>query len=173
MNNLAPNHKIMPALCLDWDGTIRQSKTGKFIKDQFDIELLPGIEEKIQSYRDNGFLIIGISNQGGVSFGYKTPKDNDNEIATTLALFNNPHIFDAIKMCYHMEGGTVFPYNVRSLLRKPDIGMLAIAEQDAFKAGFIIDWNDSLFVGDRPEDEECAKNANIKFVHVDNFKKYE
>jgi phosphoglycolate phosphatase-like HAD superfamily hydrolase len=47
--------------------------------------------------------------------------------------------------------------------------MLAMMESEAYSAGIIIDWDKSLFVGDRPEDEACAKNAGIKFKHIDNF----
>ena len=32
-----------------------------------------------------------------------------------------------------------------------------------------IDWDKSLFVGDRPEDEQCANNAGIPFRYIDNF----
>ncbi len=167
--NLAPAVKLQPALCLDWDGTIRVSKSGKqFISDDTDISLMPGIEEKIWTYRNTGYLIIGISNQGAVSFGYKRPSHIEREMEATLKLFRrNP--FHIVKMCYHMEGGKVEPFNHRSMLRKPNIGMLALAEFEAWNAGYMIDWDNSVFVGDRPEDEQCAANANIKFVHIDNF----
>jgi D-glycero-D-manno-heptose 1,7-bisphosphate phosphatase len=167
--NLAPHMRLAPALCLDWDGTIRRSKSGKtFIQNYQDIELIPGVEKIIWRYRSMGFLIIGISNQGGVSFGFKLPMEIDREMDVTLELFeSNP--FHIVKMCYHMEGGKVYPYNYRSLLRKPNIGMLAIAESEAFNSGYMIDWDKSLFVGDRPEDEECARNAGINFQHIDSF----
>lgn len=77
--------------------------------------------------------------------------------------------FHIVKQCYHHPQGKVEPYNHRSLLRKPDIGMLAIAEVDAYKAGVVVDWDNSLFVGDRPEDEECAKRAGIRFIWADEF----
>lgn len=167
--NLSPLTKVRPALCLDWDGTIRKSKSGKtFIEDADDIELMAGVEDIIWKYRNEGFLIIGISNQGAVSFGYKRPSHIEKEMDATLRLFNkNP--FHIVKMCYHMEGGKVEPFNHRSLLRKPDIGMLAIAEYEAWNEGFMIDWDKSIFVGDRSEDEQCANNARIKFYHIDTF----
>lgn len=169
--NLFPLMKFMPALCLDWDGTIRRSKSGKpFIDKASDIELMPGVESKIWSYRDAGFLIIGVSNQGGVAFGYKLPPEIDYERDVTLDLFQrNP--FHVVKMCYHMEGGSVEPYCHRSLLRKPDIGMLVLAEWECYHHGYMIDWSNSIFVGDRPEDEACATNAKIKFIHIDDFLK--
>lgn len=168
------NKNIMerkPALCLDWDGTIRRSKSGhKIIKNWEDIELIPGVEDQINWYKKAGYLIIGISNQGGVAFGYKLPMEIERERDATLELFKlNP--FHIIKMCYHHEEGSINPYNFRSILRKPNTGMLAIAEFDAYNAGYILDWNNSLFVGDRPEDEQCAKNADIKFMHINEFLK--
>lgn len=160
-----------PILLLDWDGTIRRSKSDPdgFIKGPKDIELIAGVEDQIQLYRKKDFLIAGVSNQGGIAYGYKTPNDNNIELDATLALFKkNP--FHIIKMCFHMENGSVFPYNVRSMLRKPQIGMLALIEVEAFEqAKIVIDWNNSLMVGDRTEDEQLAKNANIKFMWANDF----
>lgn len=166
--NLAPTVKVLPALCLDFDGTIRRSKSGTFIKDENDIVLIDGVEEIIWQYRQHDYLIIGVSNQGSVAYGYKRPSHIERELAATLKLFaKNP--FHIVKMCYHMEGGEIEPFNHRSLLRKPNIGMLAIAEYEAWGAGYMIDWDRSLFVGDRPEDEQCANNAGIPFNHIEEF----
>lgn len=156
-----------PALYLDWDGTIRRSKSGKtFIQDADDIELIPGVEEAIQNYRKKGFLIVGITNQGGVAFGFKTFPQIDAEIRATIGLFKeNP--FHSVEACLHMEGGTVEPYRHRSLLRKPNYGMLVKVEEKMFAQGIIIDYSNSLFVGDRQEDEQCAHNAKIGFMPAD------
>lgn len=161
--------KVTPALCLDWDGTIRRSKSGAtFIKNWQDIELIPGIERIIWRYRDMGYLIIGVSNQAGVAHGFKLAMEIERERDATLDLFKeNP--FHIVKMCYHDGKGNVEPYCHRSLFRKPDYGMLAISEFDAYNAGYVIDWNRSLFVGDRPEDEQCAKNAGIAFRSAESF----
>lgn len=169
MTNLSPNHKVVPALCLDFDGTIRRTKTGKpFIKDSNDIELMPGIESLIWKYRNSGYLILGISNQASVAHGFKIPAQIELEMDTTLSLFkSNP--FHLLKFCYHDGKGKVKPYCYRSLMRKPDIGMLAVMEFDAWNKGYVIDWDNSLFVGDRPEDEQCAKNAQMSFMHIDSF----
>lgn len=167
-NTTEQQHKLVPALCLDLDGTIRRSKTQVFIKDVEDIELIPGIEKIIHKYKDMGYLIFGISNQGGVAHGFKSTEDINDEIEATTNLFeNNP--FHSISYCFHDNKGSVEPFNHRSLLRKPDIGMLVLAELEAWENGFIVDWDNSLFVGDRPEDEQCAKNAGISFRHADEF----
>lgn len=154
--------QLVPALCLDLDGTVRYSTSGKFINKPSDIALFPGVEEVLWQYRDNGHLILGITNQGGVAHGLKSPTDEAVELSAMFSLFErNP--FHLVKSCYHMEGGKVFPFNVRSLLRKPDIGMLALCEYEAFLKGWVIDWNQSMFVGDRLEDQKCAANAGIAF----------
>lgn len=167
--NLAPHMKLKRALCLDLDGTVRRNKSGKSFIDNFkDIELMPGIERLIWIYRRMGYVIVGISNQGGVAHGFKLPMEIELELETTLNLFDkNP--FHLVKMCYHMADGKIEPYCHRSLLRKPDIGMLAIAEMELYQNGIIVDWDNSLFVGDRPEDEQCANNAKIKYEHIDSF----
>jgi HAD superfamily hydrolase (TIGR01662 family) len=167
--NLSPEHVVAPALCLDFDGTIRRSKSGAvFIQNASDIELMPGIENIIHRYAEQGWLIFGISNQAGVAHGFKSPKDINDEMEATLGLFNsNP--FHVVQFCFHDGKGTVEPFCHRSLLRKPDIGMLALMEFEAWKVGRVVDWDNSLFVGDRPEDEQCAKNAGVPFRHIDSF----
>lgn len=162
------NYTLQPALCLDFDGTIRYSKRGKFIHTAEDIALFPGVEEKLWEYRGNGFLILGITNQGGVAFGFTPPAAMKEQLQATLDLFQrNP--FHAVKASYSHEKGKVEPYNHRSLLRKPHIGMLVQCELDFLEQGIIIDWENSLFVGDRPEDKECARRAEIGFVAADVF----
>lgn len=162
-------YEVKPALCLDLDGTVRYSKSGKFIEKLEDIALFGGVEKKIWRYRDKGYLIFGVSNQAGVAYEYKTPSDDINELLATVGLFERGDPFHAIMTCYHHKKGTLEPYNHRSLLRKPDIGMLVICEKEAFEMGYIIDWDNSLFVGDRPEDEQCAQNAGIAFQWAKHF----
>jgi D-glycero-D-manno-heptose 1,7-bisphosphate phosphatase len=161
--------RLMPVLCMDLDGTVRRSKSGKtFIEGPDDIELMPGIEKLLWRYREMGFVVIGISNQGGVAHGFKTFHDIGYELDATLSLFKaNPFI--AVKCCMNDGKGNTPPYNVRSLCRKPDIGMLAIIEAELWDNSIISDWDNSLFVGDRPEDEECAKRAGVSFRHIDSF----
>ena len=162
------SYKIAPALCLDLDGTIRHSANGEFINHPDDVRLFNDVEEKLWKYKNDGYIILGISNQAGVAYGFKTKFSSMDEIQRTAELFHrNP--FDIIRCCYNHQEGKVEPFNHRSLLRKPDIGMLAFCEVEAFDSGIVIDWNKSLFVGDRPEDEECAKNAGIDFVSANEF----
>lgn len=166
-------------LCLDLDGTVRRSKSGKtFIEGPDDIELIPGIYERIWKYNDEGWLIIYFTNQGGIAHGFKTEEQVRDEINATLELLERE---DANQgkyapcwehfLCPYQDGGKVEKYSFRSLARKPDYGMLMLAEAHLVEEGFFPDWDNSLFVGDRPEDEECAKRAGIPFMHIDEFLK--
>lgn len=161
--------KLAKALCLDIDGTVRRSKSGTtFIKDAYDIELIPGVEKIIMRYVEMDYLVLGVTNQAGVAHGFKLAVEIEQEMEATLELFKfSP--FHLIRACLHDAKGKVEPYNHRSLCRKPDIGALAMMEEECFHMGYIIDWDNSLFVGDRPEDEECAKRAGIPFRHIDHF----
>jgi len=160
---------LRPALCLDLDGTVRRSKSGaQFIKGFDDVELFPDVEERVWSYRDRGYIILGISNQGGVAHGFKSELAEAAEIDETVRAFKrNP--FHIIKSAYHDAKGKVEPYNHRSLLRKPGYGMLAVCEVEAWQQGIVIDWDASLFVGDRAEDLQCAEAAGIQFAWAWDF----
>lgn len=160
--------EVRPVLCLDLDGTVRYSKSGPFINSVEDIVIYSGAEAQIWEYRDEGYMIVGVSNQGGVAHGFKTLEQAEHELDATIALFARCP-FHIIKQCYHDGAGLVFPYNKRSLFRKPNVGMLAQIEVELFDAGYLADWDNSIFVGDRPEDEQCAKNAGIPFQWARDF----
>jgi len=171
MKHLKCGFSVMAALVLDLDGTVRRTKSGKpFIENLDDIEIMPGVEKIIQRYRDFDYLILGVSNQAAVAHGFKTPDVVKAEIKKTMELFKNHTLFHHIAWCYFDAKGTVEPYNFRSLFRKPDYGILADIERTFYNEWqVIIDWDNSLFVGDRPEDEECAKKAGIPFRHINSF----
>ncbi len=160
---------VVPALVLDIDGTVIRNKNGDtFINKAEEVELFPGVEDKIWQYKNEGYLIIALSNQGGVAHGYQTVPETDAKFQAMIDQFEkNP--FDLIKWSIFDAAGTVYPYNIRSLGRKPSYGLLAIAEMELFELGYLVDWDHSLFVGDRLEDAECALNAQIPFEHADRF----
>lgn len=163
------NVQLKPALCLDLDGTVRFSKSGQFVSKPEDIVLYPDVEQRLWKYRNDGFLIVGLTNQGGVAYGFRSEADIVHELDATRRLFRSDP-FHLIEYCMMHERGTVEPWCHRSLSRKPDIGMLALAERDArVRYGVVIDWDASLLVGDRPEDQACAEKAAIAFSWANDF----
>lgn len=158
-------------LLLDLDGTIRQSKSGKqFIEDANDVELISDLIEPILwQYKIRGWVIFGITNQGGVAHGFKKLADVLEESIATQAQFKRNPI-DFIFYSAHDPKGKIVPFNTRSLLRKPYYGMAVQAEVLAREeGGIIIDWDNSILVGDRDEDKQMAKAIDVKYHHPDKF----
>lgn len=160
--------EVRPALFLDLDGTVRKSKSGEFIDGPKDIELIPGMEDRIWEWKRKGYMIFGISNQGGIAYGIKTVKETNEEMVATTKLFKQSP-FLSIKFSPHHPEGNTWPFCFRSLARKPYYGMLIDVERECFTKGIVLDLDQSVFVGDRQEDEDVAKAADIRFVHANDF----
>jgi histidinol phosphatase-like enzyme len=162
---------LRPALLLDLDDTVRKSRSGKqFIQGPEDIILLnEWVEPVIWQYKMRGFCVFGVTNQGGVAHGYKKLAGVLAEgIKTQEAFQRNP--FDFIFVSYHDPKGSVLPFNTRSLLRKPYYGMAVQAELMAREEGAIIlNWDESIMVGDRDEDKQMAKAIDVKYQHPKEF----
>ena len=158
-------------LLLDLDGTIREPLSGaKFINHPRDQKIIAGADKAISHYHKCGWLLLGISNQGGVAAGHKTLEDCILEQTYTLELFPEIH---KIYFCPDYEGqqmGCVYRnhYNLLSpdgysSFRKPGAGMLeyAVKTHEA---------DQSWFIGDRPEDEQAAEAAGVDFLHAETWR---
>jgi D-glycero-D-manno-heptose 1,7-bisphosphate phosphatase len=167
-------HALVPALCLDLDGTVRGSRSGTYFgpASPTDVELLPNVSDRVWAARDAGFYIVGVSNQGVVGYGSKTEVEVEAIEMATRRAFPQGDPFHDILMAYALpasSGGKVPPHHVRSLLRKPGYGMLVLAEERARTRGILLDWDRSLMVGDRPEDEGCARAAGVTFAWAKDY----
>jgi D-glycero-D-manno-heptose 1,7-bisphosphate phosphatase len=160
-----PPLNIMKILFLDLDGTVRKTKSGAtFINDPCDQELIPGVEDAIEKYAD--WVVVGVTNQGGVGAGFKSYDDCISEQHKTLSLLP---LMERIYFCPDSKGEECWLVtredNDRLIdsigrdYRKPGTGMID-------RALFYLKESPTeiLMVGDRPEDEQCAKNANIPFM---------
>lgn len=160
---MQPTFTKCPAIFLDFDGTIRRSKSGaKFIKNAADVELIEGSEDVLWDWRNKGFLILGVTNQGGAAYGFRSREDILEEIRTTLMLFKSNPI-SAMTVSFAHPKGTVPDLAYRSLLRKPSYGMLVQHEIEQLKKDRILDYDKSVFVGDRDDDRLCAEAAGVAF----------
>jgi D-glycero-D-manno-heptose 1,7-bisphosphate phosphatase len=159
-------------LFLDLDGTVRKSKSGAtFINDPYDQELIPGVEDAIA--RHEGWQIFGITNQGGVGAGYKTLENCILEQQETLRLLPRPKMF---RIYFCPDHGATFwgvapesaqeisTNRITSNFRKPGTGMIEYVMLCSPKM------EECLFVGDRTEDQEAAKNANIPFMWAEDWR---
>lgn len=153
-----------PVLYLDLDGTVRKGydELGKFVNTAADVEVFEEVPALLRIYKDKGYRIVGITNQGGVSLGHVKFDDMAAGITETQRQCNG--LFDKILACIHHPEAAE-PELAICWCRKPRIGLvvegaigLGELHEDEYYPPHL-----ALFVGDRPEDQGCADAANIKF----------
>lgn len=159
-----------PVLACDLDGTIRYNREEPdgYVDSPESVAVYDGVEEVLWNYREQGYLVIGVSNQGGVAYGLKSVSNARAEIEVMMQQFDrNP--FFSVQLAFGHPGGDSAPHDYRSLRRKPNIGMLGVAEEDLFQNGYVPNWDESIMVGDRDEDRVLAERADIEFREASLF----
>lgn len=64
------------ALVLDYDGTLRHTRSGRvYPTDPDDVVALPGRTEVLRRYEADGYRLLGVSNQSGVATGHLRAAD--------------------------------------------------------------------------------------------------
>lgn len=137
------------ALFLDLDGTIRYSGDSIFINTPDQVRIFDCVELKLLEYRTQGYLLIGVTNQGGISAGFMTEENLQANLERTQELLGDARL-DKIYVARTMD--------ITDALRKPNAGMLLMARADHH-----LELSECLMVGDRPEDKGAADNAGVSF----------
>ncbi|MGD9564235.1 MAG: D-glycero-alpha-D-manno-heptose-1,7-bisphosphate 7-phosphatase [Pyrinomonadaceae bacterium] len=139
-----------PAAFIDRDGTLIEEVN--FLSRVDDLRIFPFTGDAIRRLKDNGYLIIVVTNQSGIgrsiydraamqSIHDEMQRKLDNAID---AFFHCPHLPDEGCRC-----------------RKPGLGMIeAAAEQ------FGIDMSRSWMIGDKKLDAQTGFNAGIRTAMV-------
>lgn len=144
------------AIFLDRDGVINNNSTGHYIYKVEDLSLNKGIVESLRILAGEGFLLIVISNQGGIAKGMYTKNDCEllhEEIRRILSQHNIT--ITEIYYCPH------HPDISRCLCRKPESLLFEKA-----MARFHIDPDQSWMIGDDERDLIAAEGAGIKAIGI-------
>ena len=139
------------ALFLDRDGVLNRER-GDYTYLAEDFEVLPDVSAAIKLARQKGYLIIVISNQGGIAKGLfdENRVDMLHQMMSDK-LQKDDVSFDEIYYCqHHNEVG-------KCICRKPDSLMLEKAI-----ARFNIDVSNSVMIGDSQRDVEAAAKAGVQ-----------
>jgi D-glycero-D-manno-heptose 1,7-bisphosphate phosphatase len=153
------------AIFLDRDGVINSDKGHYYIYRVEDFKINKGIVESLQKFQENNFLLIIISNQGGISKGIYTKKNVEevhNYLKNNLKKQNVE--LTEIYYCPHHSS------NEKCLCRKPDTLLLEKAI-----ARFNIDVSSSFLIGDGERDIEAGKKVGLKTIKInanENISKY-
>lgn len=144
------------ALFLDRDGVLNRER-GDYTYSVEDFEVLPDVAESLQLARDRGYLLIVISNQGGVAKGIFTQKRVEvlhDMLCNELA--KDGVSFDEVYYCTHHDDIG------KCICRKPDSGMLEKAI-----ARFDIDVSQSVMIGDSARDVTAAEKAGVQGILIE------
>jgi D-glycero-D-manno-heptose 1,7-bisphosphate phosphatase len=158
--------KMTRVLYLDLDGTVRfgYDELGRFVNTLKDVTVFPQVPPLLHAYKKAGWRIVAVSNQGGISLGHMTMHDCIGAMQETNRQCD--FLFDKIAWCQHHPDASD-PEYARCWCRKPRIGLLVESALALAQAHFeYYPPHLSLFVGDRPEDRECAEAANIDFMEA-------
>ena len=146
-----PGFEKRKAFFLDRDGVLNRER-GDYTWEEEDFILNPDVPEFLKALQEKGFLLIVITNQGGIGKGLYT-RDQYFRIEAKLRreLKVSGVELTEIYYCPH------HPTETKCLCRKPGSQLLEKAI-----ARFGIDVNQSFMVGDRERDVEAAQAAGVK-----------
>lgn len=148
-------------LICDFDGTLVTTASGRqFPQGVSDRAWLPGRREMLLALKTQGVKLAIATNQGGAAFGYFTPP----QFETMFQQFMAGVPLDAYAACYEHPQGRVAMLAVPSNRRKPAPGMLL----ELMEKLHVRD-EQTLYVGDREEDREAARAAQVNFMWADKF----
>jgi D-glycero-D-manno-heptose 1,7-bisphosphate phosphatase len=143
------------AIFLDRDGVINADQHDYTWKIA-DFKFLPGVFEACRNWQAQGFLLIVITNQGGIAKGLYDHSDVEKLHAVMVAGFENENVhLTQIYYCPH------HPVGGNCLCRKP--GSLLVEKAIAT---YNIDPKTSWFIGDRDRDVEAATGAGVRGILI-------
>jgi D-glycero-D-manno-heptose 1,7-bisphosphate phosphatase len=139
------------AVFLDRDGTLIAAGNNGPVNKPEHMVLLPGVVEGLHRLRKAGYLLIVVTNQGGIEMMHTTEEQVDEmhvALNEMLAASNSRVFIDAFFKCPH--------YIQPCDCRKPKPGMLTAAGKL-----FCLDMAKSRMIGDDIRDMRAAKNAGV------------
>ncbi len=137
---------------LDRDGVLNQER-GEYTFSVEDFVIIKGVKTALENLKNAGYLLIVITNQGGIAKGLYKRED-----------VLNCHLY-LQEQCHHIIDAMYYsPYHpdyTQSISRKPDSLMFerAIAKYE-------IDASNSWMVGDSDRDIIAAEKMGIKGLRV-------
>lgn len=144
------------AVFLDRDGVLNREQ-GDYVTHLEDFIINEGVIDALKIFQERKYLLIVISNQGGISKGICTQQQVDYlHLHLSRVLSNNGILLSEIYYCPH------HPDVTQCICRKPDSSLLEKA-----MARFNIDSSLSYFIGDAERDMQAGEKAGVKTIRVE------
>ncbi len=161
-------------LMLDLDGTVRRPIEGEWCKGE-NQQLFPGVRQVIDYWKRRGWVVVGVTNQGGVHYGNKSYKECVMEQRITARCAGLKYVYFCPNLGEYCNriSPVLWQRNIDMYARpaftyrKPGEGMLIEAitwfadeyySASPYAAQAMLSANifKCIMVGDRPEDKEAA-----------------
>lgn len=145
------------AIILDYDGTLREcvNGNGKYPTDVSHVEIKPGRKAVLDSYKEKGYLLFGLSNQSGVHKG-------DLTYDKAVELFNHTNkllgVDIDVRFCPHQSAP------LSCYCRKPMSGVWV-----ELMLKHKLDPKQSIMVGDMTTDKTFAARSGIQYYDQADF----
>jgi HAD superfamily hydrolase (TIGR01662 family) len=148
---------INKALILDYDGTLRECINGndKYPVIESQIEIKPNRKKILDAYKAKGYLLLGISNQSGVSKGELTEQKASELFEHTNKLLG---LDIEYRFCPHQSA----PISCYCRKPMPGIGVEFIMKHKLSR-------KDCIFVGDMTTDKTFSQRAGFQYVDQAEF----
>lgn len=145
------------AIIVDYDGTVRECRGGneKFPVSEDQVEIKPNVAKVLQSYKDKGYLLLGLSNQSGIHKG-----ELAHDKAVQLFDYTNKQLDIDIEyqFCPHQSAP------ISCYCRKPMPGKgVEFIMKHKLRA------KDCIMVGDMTTDATFAKRSGFQYVDQAEF----
>ena len=144
------------ALILDYDNTLRTG-TGEFGYpcNPSEVQILPGRTEKLNEYKDAGYILLGISNQSGIDKG-------NLDYQTAVACFERTNELLGFKIDFQFCPHQANPPTC--YCRKPQVGLgVLLIEKHQ------LDPAQCVYVGDQTTDKTFAQRLGFKYIPENQF----
>ncbi|MDM7923061.1 MAG: HAD family hydrolase [Pyrinomonadaceae bacterium] len=142
--------ELRKAAFIDRDGTLLEEVN--FLSRVEDMRIFPYTSEALEALKQNGFLVIVVTNQSGIGRGIYT-EDDMHSIHRAMES-SLPELIDNFHFCPHLP-------DAGCTCRKPNTGMIELAKEK-----FAIDMERSWMIGDKLLDIETGFNAGTRTALV-------
>lgn len=149
----------------DIDGTLHKTKSGgPFRETADDYEWMPGRLATLKKIKGAGKTIAFCTNQRGVCFPWSK--------------FTRDQIQAVLEACAAEIGAVLLKVSYASTNKKALPEFYVEVDERSKPAGTMVEEiiretgiskEDTLFIGDREEDEQCARAAGVAFMHAEEF----
>lgn len=147
---------MQKAVFLDRDGVINEER-GTYTHKWEDFRFVEGLFDSLRRFQEHDYILIVITNQGGVAKGIYTEEDVQSLHAKMLAVMKREkiHITD-IDYCPHHQD-----YQICECRKPKPLMLLRMMEK------YNIDPKQSYFIGDSPRDIVAGEAAGVSSIKIE------